>query len=236
MINETAPVPMFEAFLRQAEPPAVGVLSERLDWPLALIAFFAFMFTDGPEWTFFAGVLAAMAIIYGMRSYRRLRLSRIKPSQRMEYERWTKIRRLKKLLRDKRLKKKVPEPVLMTLERAARTWHDTRESVASFTAIDPEIVAELQQGVDAAMSAAAAAADPVVLRDDQYRKDLRQMEQDSDLMARVCLRIQQEEAQMRHWAAGAEKLGLSSSGSLRERLEIAQRERALAEAELDTLI
>jgi len=234
MTTDTAPIPMFEAYLRHAESPVTGVPSKKFDWILAILAFSIFSFRDGPDWTFFVGILAGAGVLFGLRAFRMARLAKLKPSVRIAYERWTKVQRMKKLLHERRLKKKVPEPVLMALEQAARTWHDAREGLSAIAAADPDLDAEVIQSLDLAMLAAAAAADPVVLRDDQYKKDLKLLEEDADLMTRVCLRIQQEEARMQQWARGSD--GPGNLGSVRERLEMARREREIAEAELDTLI
>jgi hypothetical protein len=227
---------MLEAFLRQAEPPNIGVPTDRYDWPATLIVFSLFAFTDGPDWTFFAGIAAGAVVLYSLRAFRASKLRLVKPIQRIEYDRWLKVKRLKKLLKDWGLSKRTPAPVLLALEQAARTWQEARDSLTRLIDSDPDFAAEIIQTVDAKMVTAVAAAEPVVLHDEQVRRDLSKIESDEDLMTRVCLGIQQQEAFMAQWAKTFDANHLAGAGPLRDRLEAARRERAQAEAELDTLI
>jgi hypothetical protein len=236
MSSDKPSIPMLEAFLRQAEAPSGRVVPDKWEWPAAILALFLISTTNGSDFMSIVGILVAWAIIAGTRAFRKQQIAQLSPGQRMAFERWGKVRRMKKLLKDRRLYKKVPESVLMTLEAAARAWHDARETMSAVAVTDPEFATEVLGTIDASMSAAAAAADPVVLRDDQYRRDLDRFAEDSDLMARICMRIQQEEVRMNQFAAGSPSLQPETPSSLRERLEKARIERAAAEAELDALL
>jgi uncharacterized membrane protein len=126
--------------------------------------------------------------------------------------------------------------VLITLEKTARIWHEARENLHTLAVTDPLTAAEIQALLDASMSSAVATAEPVMKRDDQGSKALARMEEDIDLMEQVCGRIRRHDEQMRQWAESTEQNAFDTQSSLRQRIEQAREERAIAEAELDGLI
>ena len=236
MANRNESIPMLEAFLQQVDSPSTGVISERLDWPLAIVVFCLIAMTDGPEWTFFAGAFLAWLTLFSIRSVRKNQLGRQRPEVRLAYDRWLRVKRLKQLHSESRLKAAVPTPVIQALEQAARTWHDARQGLHGVSVSNPGFAAEVQTVLDASMSAAVAVCEPVVLRDEQGKKVLQGWEADEDLMSRICFRIQREDERMQQWSVGANGFSGSTPDALRQRLEMAQREREIAEAELDSLL
>ena len=236
MAQDKVPLPMLEAFLSEAKPPSGKVLPEWLDWPLAIVAFIGIASIKDGGITAFLSFAVAGSIIYGFKAIRHKQLESQSAAFQVSYERWKRVTRLQKVLHDKLIYKKVPAEVLASLERAARTWHDVRESLSSVAITDPEFALEGRNMVDASMMNAASSAIPVVLRDDQHRKDLERLEADTELMARVCQRIDQEEARMRLLVVDSFATGRQSHDALITQLERARAERAQAEAELNELL
>ena len=236
MAEDTFAFPMFQAYLRQLDPPDFGILVNWIDWPagiLVLTICSAIPFKDWPEWL---GLILGGGTIYGLRKYRKDQVAQLTPAQRLANERWTRVKRIRKLLKDGLLRHAVPQPVMESLERAARSWHDARESLQSMAVSDPEFVEEAQSVLDTLMATATAIAEPVVRRSDQTRKDVRRMEGDLDLMDRVCRKIDAEEQQMKRWIVSPLSTDTMTPEALRTRLSQAQKERADALAELDALI
>ena len=236
MAEDTFAFPMLQAYLRQLDPPDFGILVNWIDWPagiLVLTICSAMPFKDWPEWL---GLILGGGTIYGLRKFRKGQVAQLTAAQRLENERWTRVNRIRKLLKDGLLRHAVPQPVMESLERAARTWHDARESLQSLAVSDPDFVDEAQTVLDTMMATATAIAEPVVRRSDQTRKDVRRMEGDLDLMDRVCRKIDAEEKQMQRWLMSPLATDSMTPEALRTRLSIARKERADALAELDSLI
>jgi hypothetical protein len=148
------------------------------------------------------------------------------------WERWDRVRRLVRLHKNQELHKHVPAPVLSALELTARAWHEARDDLRSMAIHDATFAMEIQDEVDAVMMSAVAMAAPVVTRDDQGTRHRRQIEADTKLMSQVCQRIGRETARLERWGADAAALGGVPESNLRQRLELSQKERAVAEAEL----
>ncbi len=222
---------MLEAFLQQVETPVGSLSPVWLDWPLAAITFILVYMALT---RFNLGIIVGSISSYLVLQYRwstRKRQLKLQPAEfQADYDRWERVKRLRYLYKNQMLHNHVPAPVLSALERAARAWHDGREELRSSAASDPELALLLQKEVDAMMMVAASAAQPVVLSDEHGRKHLRQMEQDADLMSRICRRIEQEEISLGRLVDASQMGG--SQLSLRDRLTVAQKERAAAEARL----
>ncbi len=236
MAKDKVALPMLEAFLSEAKPPSGNVLPEWIDWPLAIFALVCIASLKKGSVTDLLSLGAAGAIIYGFRMIRQKQLEAQPAAFQVSYERWKRVSLLQKVAHDKKLHKKVPGEVLASLERAARTWHEVRESLSSVAITDPDFALQGRDMVDAAMMSAASAARPVVLKEDQYRKDLERLEADIVLLSSVCQRIDQEEARMRLLLVNPIVSGPQSHDALFSQLERARAERAQAEAELNELL
>ncbi len=234
MAKDKLPTPMLAAFLGHIKPPAGRVLPEWMDWTIAIIAFFLFhsILHKG-------GVLISIAVAftvgYACRTIRLQQISRQSRAFQTQYERWSKTKRLVDLQSEFRIHLRVPRPVLAALEGAARTWHEVRETSRSLALSDSLFTVDLEKALDECMLAATAAASPVVLRDEQGGKDLRRMEEDTELMARVVTQINHQDLLMQGLAPNTDGTGTGSADSLRRRLDAARLEREAAEAELDEL-
>ena len=223
---------MLEAFLRQAEAPVSSVFTEQYDWVIYLAVFFGGLHYAG-IWV----ALIASAVLSGLiTSIRKMAIARQPASYRLAIERWIRIERLQKLSKDGSLKSHVPEPVMIALEEAARTWHESREVIHNLAVTDPELAAEVQSMIDASMTTAVAVAEPVVRQEDQSKKVVSRMAADEDLMRRICSRIKSEEGRMAQCQQEFVSETASGPVSIRDRMQLARQERAAAEAELDALI
>ncbi len=234
MAKDAIATPMLDEFLRQAEAPGAGPIPEWIDWPLA-VAIFVGMSWLGHRFVN-VGFLLAVVVFIAIRQVRKVHRQRLSRADRAACERWEKVERLQHLQHDNRLRKRTPEPVLLALERAARAWHDAHIGIAALAQTDSVFAGELDAALTASMVAAAAAADPVVLRDEQSKKVLQRIEGDEDLITRISHLIAVEEARMRQWALGIGTADAESPDTIRARLAAARREREVAEAELDALL
>jgi len=242
MGKEKVAVPMLEEFLRQMRPPSKGqVYQPKLDWWFTILTGVAVLLVLAPifgldkkdsigaeVFAFFAG----WGMFYYRRTQRAIQIQRLEPGLRAEWERWERARRLPHLAQDG-LHKYVPGPVLQSLEKAARSWHHAREELTSIAVAEPQFALEIQTEIDALMMAAVATVGPVTRKDDQGRRAVRLMEEDQDLMNRICQRIDREAERLSRWADDTQVVGSSTQASLRERLARARSERATAEAELN---
>src|SRR5579859_1033313 len=189
MAREKVPTPMLEEFLRQAHAPDGGVSPVWLDWPLAIVVFVLALMVPVEFIDIILAFAAAAAVLAYRRSSRRKQLALQTPVYQAAYERWDRARRLVSQFKSGQLHSHVPIPVLVALERAARSWHDAREELRSLALADATFVGEIQAEVDAIMMVATAAACPVIRRDDQGSKAMRKMEEDTHLMGMICRRI-----------------------------------------------
>ena len=226
---------MLDTFLRQVGPPQGEVSPEWMDWLFAAVAFVVVGIATERSVVALPAALAAGFCMLMWRQTSRKKLISLQPAGfQLEYDRWERAKRLKHLCTNQMLHSHVPAPVLVSLERTARAWHDGIEEIRSSSSADPELALQLQKEVDSMMLIAAGAAKPVVLSDEQGRKQLRALEEDADLMSRVCRRISQEEDSLNRLTHAGQ--GAGSTLSLRERLAVARREREAAEEELDATL
>lgn len=233
MLKPKIATPMLEAFLRQAAPPNLPIAPVWQDWLLALAAFLVCVAIPLPFFDWILGCVVGGAVLYARSQIRQRQVQALTPRQKSEWERWTRVARLKSLIANGILHSHVPAPVLAALEMTARSWHELREEVQSLGAEDAFQAAEITVEVDAIMALAASAAGPVIRSDEQGRRHLRQMEEDEHLMASVCRRIEAQRLRLERWSSDTEKLASDKPETLRERIARAKSERLAAEAELD---
>ncbi len=236
MADDRPTIQMLSAFLRQLTRPEVPVLQEGLEiwvgWGvLAIVASILHHDVGG-----LIAIAAGWGSYYFLRRRRETQMASLTPGQRLAYERWRRVHRVQKLLKDGYIKRSIPLPVMVRLESAARNWHDAREGLHNWLDADPAAVAELAATIDSLMIAAVAVAEPVIKQKDQRNKDVRLMEEDADLMNRICAKIEAEEARLLAWKIEPVGTTSISPDSLRARLENIKAERLAAEAELDSLI
>ena len=214
----------------------VGVWPTCQDWPLAILAFLVCVAIPIEFFDWIVGAIAAFFVLQYRRQTRRRQVAALSPQMQAEWDRWTRIARLIYLSKNGMLHSHVPAPVLSSLEMTARSWHDVREEMRTVALSDPSQALAIQSEVDATTAAAVAAASPVVLTDEQGRRRLNQMEEDTHLMSSIQRRIEAQRLRLEHWTQDMEDAGGQGEGTLRERLQRAQAERAAAEAELDEAI
>ncbi|MDR3690580.1 MAG: hypothetical protein P4L46_14475 [Fimbriimonas sp.] len=236
MARERIPVPMFEAFLAQAQPPDGDVLPKWVDWTSALLVLAIFNGIHGGDVVGMLGIIGAYLVWTFCKKYRKRQVAQQPPEFQAAYERWNKIRVFVHHNHHHDLYKRVPTPVLLALESAARTWHDAKETLLTVSTVDPSLFLELGKAVDAAMMAATSLASPVLIRDDQSKKDVQRLEADTSLMAQVVARIRNEELRILTLTSDIKVNDGETRGAMIQRLELARAERAKAEAELDALI
>jgi len=230
MASNRIPTPMLDSFLQQVSSPDSTILPEWVEWAAAGITFFL-LIKHG-----IVGLICAGIAYKGCQFIRDRQVARRSAQVRLEYERWQKVQRIQKIQHDNELHKKVPEVVLVALERAARTRHDARESLNALSASEPAVALEMLKLIDSAMFSACSAADPVILNDEQGKRVLKSLEEDENLMAQIVIRIDQEAARMRNIAPTLSWEGHQSHADLHERLSQAREERSKAEAELNEML
>ena len=199
MADERPAIQMLTAFLSQVKRPTLPLMQEALEswvgWGVFLILA-SILHKD---------VGGLIAIFAGWGSYqilhrrREMQMANLDPGDRLAYERWRRVHRVQKLLKDGLIKKAIPIPVMARLESTARNWHDAREGLHGWLGADPAAMAEAVATIDSIMLTAVAVAEPVIKQDNQTNKDVRRMEEDDDLMSRICAKIDAEESRLLAW-------------------------------------
>jgi hypothetical protein len=227
---------MLSAFLRQVARPYVPLMQEGLE---SWVGWGSFLI---PASILHRDVGGLIAIAVGWGSYhllhrqREIQWAKLEPDQKLLYERWKRVHRVQKLLKDGHIKRSIPLPVMIRLEGAARNWHDAKEGLHSWLGADASALAEAGATIDNLMMVAVAVAEPVIKQENQRNSDVKRMEQDEDLMSRICAKVELEESRLLAWKQETLSSGGLDQESLRSRLNRAQAERAAAEAELDSLL
>ena len=230
MASNRSPTPMLDSFLQQVSSPDNTILPDWLEWVVGGVTF-CVLVKHG-----FLGMICAGLAYQACHTLRERQIARRSALFRLEYERWQKVQRIQKIQHDKQLHRKVPELVLVALERAARARHDARESLNILAASEPAVALEMLKLIESAMFSACSVADPVILNDEQGKRVLRALEEDQNLMAQIVIRIDQEAARMHKIAPTLNWEGHQTHADLHERLSRAQEERSIAEAELNEML